>query len=248
MRDGWAAQVGRPDRRLRPVLCRVLPVGAVLVALGLGTAVLWPRTEGAQSQTPPASVAAEADPEATEAMPEAPGGSPASTDPATSSTAAPPTDPVAPAAPPAADDPGAVLAFGRAQGLVLVQPAILPVGWRADGAEVVPGADTPEGCEQAGLYWLDPVDADFGFLDTYQFPAACAAPRPEAAEVFRAGLHAGWIVPDERAGWHVELVVGSTLVQVWSDLAPADLVEVLSQLVPYDPGQPPAFTHALPPR
>jgi len=249
VRDGWAGGVGRPDRSLRRLLGRVLPGAAVGLALIVAAWILWPRTEPATSATPTTSV------EVVD-----PGGSSAPPDPAPMPTSAPaPAETTSPVTTmpsegtgggplPAPEGGASVLEFARTHGLVLLQPRALPPNWRNDGAEIVPGDSTPEGCDQAGIYWLDAVDADFGFLDTYQFPARCAAPRPDNAEPFVAGMHVGWIAPDNRAGWQVEMVVGSTLVQIYSDLLPDDLRGVLANLVPYDPESAPEATFTLSPR
>lgn len=249
VRDGWAGAVGRPDRSVRRTLARVLPGLAVTIALVVAVWVLWPRTEPATS-----GAAANPTPAVGPGTP-TPGGATTGSPTSTSGSTAVATVP--PATAPGGGGTGtpatpkantSVAEFARTQGFVLLAPRVLPAQWRNDGAEVVSGASTPEGCDQVGLYWLDPVDADFGFLDLYQFPVACAAARPDTAEMFTAGMHTGWIAPDARAGWRIELVAGPTLVQAYSDLLPEDLRLLLSDLVPFEPAVSPEYTFNLSPR
>jgi hypothetical protein len=118
----------------------------------------------------------------------------------------------------------------------LLQPAGIPEGWEFDGAYVIPEEETAEGCEQVGVDYIDPDDPDSGYLYLFEMPTSCADLEPPSdAAPFVVGPASGWIQFDEDEGFsYAQVVLGRTVVQADTDLAPADLAAVLAELVPFD--------------
>ena len=121
----------------------------------------------------------------------------------------------------------------------LLQPRAIPEGWELDLAEVLEPDETEEGCRQVELDYIDPDDPDSGFLYIYELPASCAElEAPRGSRPFTAGRNRGW-VDDSEEGTIAQLVVGTTVLQVETDLEPAELATVLDRPAPLDLAKPP---------
>lgn len=112
----------------------------------------------------------------------------------------------------------------------LVMPKTLPSGWELVRADVLPAADTQEGCAQAELAYEDQASGDTGFLYLYELPKACTAAPEGAVLPFTAGNYSGFSA--EADGPYVQITVGNTTVQAVTDLSLERLARTLSELVP----------------
>lgn len=120
----------------------------------------------------------------------------------------------------------------------LYSPRSLPRGWTLEGAGVLPEELTAERCEQVEIDYVDPDDAEAGYLSLFQIPATCPGldlDPPDGARPFAAGPYRGWIDEDGGdGGGLVQIRVGATIVQADTDLDLATLVTVLTSLAPLD--------------
>jgi hypothetical protein len=122
----------------------------------------------------------------------------------------------------------------------LVQPRAIPEGWEQTFATVLEEDETEEECRQVEVDYEDPEDPDSGYLYMYELPGSCAdLEPPRRSRPFRAGPNSGWIDDDEEEAVSAQLVVGTTVLQIETDLDPDVLAAVLSQLVPLDVAKPP---------
>ena len=128
----------------------------------------------------------------------------------------------------------------------LLQPRAIPEGWEQTYATVLEADETEEDCRQVEVDYEDPDDPEDGYLYIYELPRACAdLDPPRRSRPFRAGPNSGWIDEDDEDGVRAQLVVGATVLQVDTDLDPAVLATVLSQLVPLDLNKPPTAQPGL---
>ena len=117
----------------------------------------------------------------------------------------------------------------------LLQPAGIPERWVLDFGDVIPADDTAEECDQVELDYVDPDDEDGGYLYLYELPLTCADLQPPAgSQPFQAGPNRGWVVADPEEGVTAQIRVDRTVLNVDTDLVPAELARVLGQLVPLD--------------
>jgi hypothetical protein len=114
----------------------------------------------------------------------------------------------------------------------LFQPQSLPKGWVLDGADVLAKGDTVEGCPEVQIDYTDPANADSGYLTMFELAAGCANPAPPSgAQPFVAGPYRGFVRVDAGES-DAQFLVGRTVVQVQSDLTPAQLAQVMAHLAP----------------
>ncbi|HEX7275953.1 MAG TPA: hypothetical protein VF244_01130, partial [Acidimicrobiales bacterium] len=113
----------------------------------------------------------------------------------------------------------------------LLQPRGIPEGWVLDYADILPAGDYDEACDQVEIDYIDP-DAEDGYLYLYESDVDCAdTEAPPDSEPFTAGSNRGWIEADEDGGYaFAQIVVGRTVIEADTDLSPAALAQVLSQL------------------
>jgi hypothetical protein len=130
----------------------------------------------------------------------------------------------------------------------LLQPAAIPEGWVLDFADVLSAEETPEGCDQVEVDYVDPLDEFAGFVYVYIFPTACASGAPGDSEEFIAGPHRGFIGQDPTFATDViaQLDVNGTTLQIISDLSKDQLAALFAELVPLDLASPPPATLVLP--
>ncbi len=140
-------------------------------------------------------------------------------------------------------------AVAEYQDVPLYQPAAIPEGWVLDFADVLPAEETPEGCDQVEIDYVDPEDEVAGFMYIYLFPTACAFGAPGGSEEFVAGPYRGFVEEDPEfpGELFVEIDVDGTTVQVDTDLSVEALMQVLSNLVPLDLANPPPATVSVSP-
>jgi hypothetical protein len=137
-------------------------------------------------------------------------------------------------------DDEAVRAYDDA---VLYQPAELPEGWEQDYVEVASAADTVEGCDEVLIDYEQYETGDW--LEIWQFPIDCAAPRPADADTIVAGEWEGWFTEDGDGVVQAELDVDGTNVQVITSLDAETVALVLEHLEPLDLEHPPPDTLEL---
>jgi hypothetical protein len=119
------------------------------------------------------------------------------------------------------------------QDATLYQPSGIPEGWVLEYAEVYPADDS--GCDEVELGYTDPEDEYNGYLSLYEKPADCAdVDPPTDSEPFTAGPNRGWIEIVEDGFVYAQLVVGRTVIDIETDLPPASLERILSQLQTVD--------------
>ena len=85
------------------------------------------------------------------------------------------------------------------------------------------------------LDYVDPDDEEGGYLYIYELPLTCADLQPPVgSQPLRAGPNRGWVTMDPEEGVTAQITVGSTVLNVETDLIPAELARVLGHLVPLD--------------
>jgi hypothetical protein len=119
----------------------------------------------------------------------------------------------------------------------LLQPRGIPEGWGLVAAVVLSADETVEGCEQLEIDYVDPEDPDEGYLTLYEFPKSCADLEPPRGA---RPLASGWVMETDDDGVLAQLIVGDTVVQAETQLSVEQLGRILSDLVPFDLGAPPA--------
>lgn len=114
----------------------------------------------------------------------------------------------------------------------LVMPKTLPRGWSLTYADLLPAAETAEGCNQFELRYEAAGEAP-GYLNLYQFPQSCAQP-PAGPDVipFRAGKYEGVGLQTPDNGSLAQITVGSSAVQADTDLSLDELSTILDEFVP----------------
>ncbi|MBV8691908.1 MAG: hypothetical protein JOY57_09640 [Actinobacteria bacterium] len=114
----------------------------------------------------------------------------------------------------------------------LFQPQALPTGWVLTGASVLSADETAENCPEVEVDYGDPSSQDTGYLTIYQLAATCADPTaPPGSSAFVAGPYRGFVSSDQ-GETDAQFLAGRTVVQVQSDLSPAQLSQVMAHLVP----------------
>ncbi|HUR78915.1 MAG TPA: hypothetical protein VMZ22_13280 [Acidimicrobiales bacterium] len=124
-----------------------------------------------------------------------------------------------------------VAAIAAWRATALVRPKSPPPGWTMVFADVLPAAQTIEGCHQFELDYQPPVGA--GYLYLYQLPNTCAKPLAgEAVSPFTAGRYRGSATNSAQDGSVVQITIGAATLQAQSDLSLVDLAKVLDDFVP----------------
>jgi hypothetical protein len=121
----------------------------------------------------------------------------------------------------------------------LFQPKALPAGWVLDGASVLSKDETAEGCPEVEIDYTDPTSPDAGYLTIYELAASCADPTaPPGSSAFVAGPYKGFVQVDS-GETDAQFLVAKTVLQVQTDLTPAQLAQVMAHLVALDLGKAP---------
>lgn len=114
----------------------------------------------------------------------------------------------------------------------LFQPAALPTGWVLTGADVLSADETAENCPEVEVDYEDPTSQDSGYLTIYQLAASCADPTaPPGSSAFVAGPYRGFAQVDQ-GETDAQFLAGRTVIQVQTDLTPAQVAQVMGHLVP----------------
>jgi hypothetical protein len=121
------------------------------------------------------------------------------------------------------------------------QPKAVPKGWKLDLAEVVPPELTAEVCEQAHTVYALPSAPIEEFIETFQFPTACANPNAlQNPQPLTVGPYQGQIFVGDLIG--AQFDANGTTVQVTTSLDRDDFEAILGDLVPFDPDRAPPGT------
>lgn len=126
-----------------------------------------------------------------------------------------------------------------------VVPAAIPRGWEQTFAGVLEEewADAP--CNQLNFTYEDPerFEAESeSYLDVFVHVTGCHRDEPSRSEPFAAGPYQGWIALDSDGWSYGELDVGDAILSFDTDLAPAEVAQVLAALAPFDATRPPPDT------
>lgn len=131
-------------------------------------------------------------------------------------------------------DEGRLAAFTDAP---VLAPTHAPAGWTLDGATILDPENTVEHCEQGHIAYSSPESGDT--LDLFSLPVSCATATPPAnANPITLAGGWGWIATVDNVT-QVEIVVGTTLLQVHTTLSIDHAVQVLASVAVFDPASPP---------
>src|SRR4029079_8804994 len=118
------------------------------------------------------------------------------------------------------------------RGAPLFQPAALPKGWVLTGADVLSPDETAEDWPEGEIDYEDATSQDSGYLTMYELAATCADPTaPPGSSAFVAGSYRGFVQVDQGEP-DAQFSAGRTVIQVQTDLTPAQLAQVMARLVP----------------
>lgn len=129
----------------------------------------------------------------------------------------------------------------------LLQPAVIPQGWRLVVASVLQPDDTAEGCRQVELDFAASPKSPTGHVDMFEIPASCKgfSPPDPGTQPYRVGPYSGFASRDSDGTLEAQFRVGATVVQVLTDLDADSAARVLGELVPLDFAKPPAQIDGL---
>jgi hypothetical protein len=121
-------------------------------------------------------------------------------------------------------------------GIQLVRPAAVPEGWELDAVTAVSADDTAEGCDQVELDWSPMVGTDGqpsnDYLTLYLLPVACATQSDSTP--FSVGAYAP--LPSREGPNSIEVLIGTTVVQIDSTLKGSELDQLIRSLEVTDVG------------
>jgi len=125
-------------------------------------------------------------------------------------------------------DTDAVAAFDDAP---VLQPAAIPKGWKLRLAQVLPAAQTLEGCDEVHLIYAS-ADGKDG-ITFWEFPPSCVKEPLAGGQPLTIGENQGLILEQE-GNVSADLTVGTTYLQIGTTLTRAELEEVVGKLIPFD--------------